>query len=49
MKVKKNKLEKQDPVSPIIIAIILVWFSKSNLNNSFISRLKPGYEYKNDY
>ena len=36
-------LEKS-PISPIIIAIIIGIFF-SNLNNSFISRLKPGYDF----
>ncbi len=36
-------LEKS-PVSPIIIAII-IGMVFSNLNNSFISRLKPGYDF----
>ena len=34
----------KSPLSPIIIAII-IGISISNLNNSFISRLKPGYDF----
>ena len=37
------RLEKS-PVSPIIIAII-IGMVFSNLNNSFILRLKPGYDF----
>ena len=34
----------KSPLSPIIIAII-IGISISNLNNSYISRLKPGYDF----
>ena len=35
---------EKSPISPIIIAI-LIGIIFSNLNNSFISRLKPGYDF----